>query len=50
MSNLALGIWLILFGVLALVSTEVPKWIIPLSAIVTGLIVLLSGGLWKRGP
>lgn len=47
MANIALGIWLLLFGILGLVSTEIPKWIIPLGALVTGLIVL-GAGWFKR--
>lgn len=48
--NIALiGIWLIIFGVLSLVSTEIPKWIVPLAAIIVGLIVV-AGGWWKRSP
>ncbi len=51
MANLALGIWLLLFCVLGLVSTEIPKWILPLTAGVVGLIILLGGGTWwKRTP
>lgn len=47
MANVALGIFLILFGVTMLVSTEIPKWVIGLAAVITGLIVL-AGGWWKR--
>ena len=39
MGMIALAIWLILFGVLGLVSTEIPRWIVPLTAIITGLII-----------
>lgn len=48
--NLAVGLWLILFGVLALVSTEVPKWVLGLTACIAGAVVLVGGGWWKRGP
>lgn len=51
MVNLALGLWLILFSVLGLVPTEIPKWILPLTAGIVGVIVLLRGEpWWKRGP
>lgn len=50
MTNIALGIFLILFGVTMLVSTEIPKWVIGLAAVITGLIVLAGGGWWRRGP
>ncbi len=33
-----------------LVSTEIPKWVVGLAAVITGLIVLAGGGWWKRGP
>lgn len=48
MANFAVGIFLVLFGVLGLVSTKIPDWIIPLSAGVAGLVVL--AGSWRRGP
>jgi hypothetical protein len=46
MNNL-LALWLILHGVLVLVSTKVPEWVDPLLAIVVG-VILLGGGLWKQ--
>lgn len=42
------GIWLILYGVLALVATRVPDWIVPVAAVLVGL--SLIAGWWKRGP
>lgn len=48
MANLAVAIFLILFGVLGLVSTEIPKWIVPLSAVIAGLVVLVGGGWWRK--
>lgn len=53
MSNVAIvaiAIWLLLFGILGLVSTEIPKWIIPLAALIIGCVVLALGGWWKKGP
>lgn len=50
MTNIALGVFLILFGVMALVSTKVPDWIVPVAAVITGLLVLAGGGWWKRSP
>ncbi len=50
MANIALAVFLILFGVTMLVSTEIPKWVVGLAAVITGLIVLAGGGWWKRGP
>lgn len=50
MANIALAIFLILFGVTKLVNTSIPEWVIGLAAVITGLIVLAGGGWWKRGP
>lgn len=47
MTTLIIGIWLLLFGFLSLVSTEVPRWIVPLAAVIGGLLIL--GAYWKRG-
>ncbi len=49
MSNLAIAIFLILFGFTMLVSTDLPKWVIGLTACIAGVIVLAGGGWWKRG-
>lgn len=49
-SNIAVGLWLILFGILGLVATEIPKWILPFTALAAGAVVLVGGGWWKRGP
>ena len=46
--NSLIGIWLILFGVMALVSTKVPDWIVPVAAVIVGLIVLAGGGWFSR--
>jgi len=48
MGNIALAIFLILFGVTMLVSTEIPKWVVGIAACITGLIILAGGGLFKR--
>jgi hypothetical protein len=45
MTNIILGIYLILFGVTMLVSMEIPRWVIGLAAVVTGLFVLVGG--WR---
>lgn len=45
MSNILIGIWLILFGVMALFSSKVPDWVVPVAAIGIGLIVLAGG--WR---
>lgn len=50
MTNTLVGIWLVLFGVLALVSTKVPDWIVPVAACIIGLIVIAGGGWRKRTP
>jgi len=47
MSNVALGIFLILFGATMIVSIEIPKWFIGLLAVITGLLVLFGG---RRKP
>lgn len=46
MGNALIGIWLILFGVLSLVKTDVPNWIVPVAACVIGLIVV--AGFWRK--
>jgi hypothetical protein len=48
--NIAVGLWLLLFGILGLVSTEIPKWIVPLCACAAGAVVLVGGGWWRRTP
>jgi len=48
MANIALGIFLLLFGLTMLVSTEIPKWCIGVAAVITGLIVLFAS--WKLTP
>lgn len=48
MANIAIAIFLILFGVTMLVSTDLPKWIVGLAACIAGLVVL--AGSWRRGP
>ncbi len=48
MGIIALAIWLMLFGVLGLVSTKIPKWIVPLGAIITGLII--GFGYFRKSP
>lgn len=50
MGNALVGIWLIVFGAMALLSTKVPDWIVPALAIIVGLIVLAGGGWLKRTP
>lgn len=50
MANLAVAIFLILFGVLGLVSTKIPEWVIPLAACIAGLVVLVASGGWWRRP
>jgi len=48
MANIALGVFLILFGGTMLVNTSIPPWVIGLVAVITGLIVLAGTGFWKR--
>jgi len=48
MANIALGIFLVLFGLTMLVPTEIPKWVVGLGAVITGVIVLFGGGWGKR--
>ncbi len=47
MANTFIGIWLIVFGALALVATKVPDWITPVLAIIVGLVVIAGGG-WRK--
>lgn len=50
MANIALAIFLILFGIMALVSTSIPHWVLGLVALIAGIVVLFGGGTWwKRG-
>lgn len=39
MGNIALAIFLILFGATMLIDTEIPKWVVGAAAVVTGFIV-----------
>jgi len=48
MANIALAIFLVLFGTTMLVNTSIPGWVVGLAAVITGLIVGFSG--WKKGP
>lgn len=48
MANTFIGVWLILFGIMALVPTKVPDWIVPVVAIGVGLVVL--AGSFNRKP
>lgn len=47
MGSYFLVTFLFLFGVLNLINTEVPKWVLGLVAIAAGLAILFSGG-WKK--
>jgi hypothetical protein len=48
MATFAIAIFLLLFGILGLVSTKVPDWVVPLSACIAGLVVAF--GAWRKGP
>lgn len=48
MTNTLIGVWLVLFGTLSLVQTKVPDWIVPVSAVVVGLLVIAGGGWLKK--
>jgi hypothetical protein len=48
MTNTLIGIWLLLYGAMALISTKVPEWIVPGSACIIGLILIAGGGWWKK--
>ena len=50
MANIALAIFLILLGITMLVSTEIPKWVIGLAAVVTGIIIGLCGWSNRKSP
>lgn len=47
MANIALAVFLILFGLTGLVNTPIETWMIALAAVITGLIVGFSG--WIDG-
>lgn len=42
LSKWSIGCFLLLFGVLGLVATKVPEWIVPLAAVGAGVVVLVS--------
>lgn len=48
MGIILIAVWLLVYGILALVSTDIPKWIVPLAAVIVGLLVLATS--WKRTP
>ena len=43
MANIALAVFLLLFGVTLLVSTSLPGWVVGLAAVIAGLIVGFYG-------
>lgn len=49
MSSIAVALFLILFGIMHLISTSIPGWVLGFVALVAGLVVLAGGGWWKRG-
>lgn len=51
MTTKLIGVWLVLYGALSLVTTKVPDWIVPVSACIVGLLVLV-GNEWlaKKSP
>lgn len=46
MANIALAVFLILFGLTGLVNTPIENWMIGVAAVLTGLIVGFSG--WRK--
>lgn len=46
-SNIAVGLWLVLFCVLSLVNTDLPKWVLGLAAGIAGALVLF--GAFRKG-
>lgn len=48
MTNIAIGIFLVLFGGTMLVTTQIPGWVVGLAAVLTGLITLAGTDLWKK--
>lgn len=48
MTNIALAIFLLLFGVTMLVSTDIPKWVVGVAAVITGLII--GFGYFRKPP
>lgn len=46
MGIILIALWLILHGVLELVSTKIPTWIDPLSAIIVGVLVAVV--IWRN--
>lgn len=54
MGNIALVIFLGLFGFLSLVHTDIPSWVLGATALVCAVVIgfcgVSTGGWWKRGP
>lgn len=48
--NIAVGLWLLLFGILGLVSSKIPEWVLPLTALAAGAVVLVGCGWWRKAP
>lgn len=40
MAIILIAVWLLIYGILALVSVDLPRWITPALAVVVGLVVL----------
>ena len=54
MGNIALVIFLGLFGFISLVQTSIPHWVLGAVALVAAVVIGFCGvtgaGWWKRGP
>lgn len=47
-ANISLAVFLLILGGTMLVDTEIPKWVVGLAAVITGVIVGLSAFLPSR--
>lgn len=47
-ANISLAVFLLILGGTMLVDTEIPKWVVGLAAVITGVIVGLSAFLPPR--
>ena len=48
MANIALILFFLLYGILGLVSTSLPHWLIPLMALIVAICLIAGGSWWKR--
>ena len=50
MSTYFLALFLILFGVMNLIETKIPGWVLGVSAFAAAVAVLIGSVPWKKSP